>query len=49
MGLDGQGGIGTLSPGRWADFVVLDRDPRADILNTRSISSVFIAGKAIMR
>jgi imidazolonepropionase-like amidohydrolase len=32
--------VGTLTKGAWADFVVLDRDPLADIRNTRSIASV---------
>jgi imidazolonepropionase-like amidohydrolase len=36
--------LGTLEPGKWADFVVLDADPLADILNTRKIDSVWIAG-----
>ena len=40
----GRQDIGALAPGRWADFVVLDRDPLADVLNTRTISSVWIAG-----
>jgi imidazolonepropionase-like amidohydrolase len=39
--------IGRLAPGAWADFVVLDRDPLADIRNTRSISSVWIAGNQV--
>ena len=36
--------LGTLQSGKWADFVVLDRDPVADIRNTRSIHSVYISG-----
>jgi imidazolonepropionase-like amidohydrolase len=39
--------LGTLQPGRWADLVVLDRDPVADIRNTRSIHSVYIAGQSV--
>ena len=39
--------IGGLSPGMWADFVVLERDPRADIRHTRSIASVWVAGKSL--
>ena len=42
-------GIGALAPGAWADFVVLDRDPRQDIKNTRSIASVWIAGNQVKR
>ena len=41
MGLDE---LGALEPGRWADFVVLDADPLADIRNTRQIHAVWIAG-----
>jgi imidazolonepropionase-like amidohydrolase len=41
--------LGSLAPGAWADFVVLDGDPRANILNTRAISSVWIAGNQIAR
>ncbi len=37
-------GIGALTKGAWADFVVLERDPLQDIRNTRSIASVWIAG-----
>jgi imidazolonepropionase-like amidohydrolase len=39
--------VGMLTKGAWADFVVLDRDPLADILNTRSIVSVWIAGNDV--
>jgi imidazolonepropionase-like amidohydrolase len=39
--------IGRLAPGAWADFVVLDRDPLADIRHTRAISSVWIAGNQV--
>jgi imidazolonepropionase-like amidohydrolase len=38
--------LGTLQAGKWADFVVLDRDPTADIRNTRSIHSVYISGES---
>lgn len=41
--------LGTLEPGKWADFVVLDADPLADISNTRRISSVWIAGNRVAR
>ena len=37
--------LGTLEPGKWADLVVLDRDPITDIRNTRSIHSVYISGE----
>jgi len=36
--------VGTLEPGKWADFVALDADPLADISNVRKINSVWIAG-----
>jgi imidazolonepropionase-like amidohydrolase len=39
--------LGTLEPGRWADLVVLDRDPLQDIRNTRSIQAVYIAGNRV--
>jgi imidazolonepropionase-like amidohydrolase len=39
--------LGTLEPGRWADLVVLERNPLADIKNTRSIRSVYIAGNRV--
>ena len=38
--------IGTLQPGKRADFVVLTADPLADIRNTRTIESVWIDGRA---
>ena len=43
----GLGELGTLEPGKWADFVVLDGDPLADIRNTRRIDSVWIAGREL--
>ena len=36
--------IGTLQPGKWADLLVLNADPLADIRNTREIDSVWIMG-----
>ena len=44
LGLDG---LGALAAGNWADFVVLKEDPLADIKNTRSIESVWIAGNEV--
>jgi imidazolonepropionase-like amidohydrolase len=41
--------LGTLEPGRWADFVALDADPLADISNVRKIASVWIAGNRVER
>jgi imidazolonepropionase-like amidohydrolase len=37
--------LGTIEPGKLADLVVLDRDPRADIAGTRAIAAVIAAGR----
>lgn len=39
--------VGTLQAGRWADFLVMDADPLADVANTRSLSRVYVAGNEI--
>jgi imidazolonepropionase-like amidohydrolase len=36
--------LGTLEAGKWADLIVLQQDPLADIRNSRTIESVYIAG-----
>ena len=41
--------LGTLEQGKWADLMVLERDPLADIRNSRSIESVYVAGNRIQR
>ena len=41
------GTVGTLEPGRWADLLVLRQDPLADIRNTRTLESVWIAGHRV--
>ena len=41
--------LGTIEPGKWADFVVLDANPLADIANVRRIASVYIAGNKVAR
>jgi imidazolonepropionase-like amidohydrolase len=47
MGLDRE--LGSLEPGKWADFVVLDADPTRDIANIRRIHSVWTAGNRVTR
>ena len=39
--------LGTLRPGLAADFLVLERSPLDDIANTKSLESVWIAGRRI--
>lgn len=39
--------VGTIEAGKRADFIVLTADPLADILNTRSIESVWINGNPV--
>jgi len=39
--------VGTLEANKWADFVVLDADPLANISNTRKISAVYVAGNKV--
>ncbi len=39
--------LGTLEPGKWADLVVLNANPLADIKNTRQIDSVWVAGRRL--
>jgi len=40
-----EGDVGTIRPGRIADFVVLDADPLANIHNLRQIADVYKSGK----
>ena len=44
LGLDD---VGTLEPGKWADFVVLGADPLEDVRATQTLESVFIAGNQV--
>jgi imidazolonepropionase-like amidohydrolase len=37
--------LGAIGPGRWADLVVLDGDPSADIANVRRVRLVIKGGK----
>lgn len=39
--------LGTLQPGKWADFNVFTDNPLDDIQNTRSLDSVWIAGNRV--
>jgi imidazolonepropionase-like amidohydrolase len=39
--------LGTLEPGRKASFIVLDKDPSKDILNTRTIHAVWKNGEKV--
>ena len=43
----GRDDIGTLEPGRRADFIVLRADPLGDVANVRAIESVWVAGERI--
>ncbi len=45
--LRASGEFGVLGAGTKANFIVLDRDPSEDILNTESISSVWKNGKKV--
>ena len=36
--------VGTLEKGKWADLVVLRANPLQNILNTRTIDTVWIGG-----
>lgn len=39
--------LGTIEPRKSADLVVFDADPSADIRNTRTIHSVYLAGESV--
>lgn len=41
--------LGTLEVGKWADMVLLDENPLADIRHTRSIRAVFRGGREVPR
>jgi Tol biopolymer transport system component len=41
--------LGTIEPEKWADLVILDADPTADIRNTRKIRAVMQAGRLLER
>jgi imidazolonepropionase-like amidohydrolase len=39
--------LGTLETHKWADLIVLDKNPLDDIKNTRTIDAVYIAGNRV--
>jgi imidazolonepropionase-like amidohydrolase len=39
--------LGTLEVGKWADLIVLQKDPLDDIKNSRTINAVYIAGNRV--
>jgi imidazolonepropionase-like amidohydrolase len=39
--------LGTLQAGKWADLIVLAKNPLDDIKNTRTIAAVYIAGNTV--
>ncbi len=39
--------LGTLEPSKWADLIVLGKNPVTDIKNTRTIEAVFLAGNKV--
>jgi hypothetical protein len=47
--LGAEGELGTIEPGKWADLLLLDADPSADIRNTRRIRAVLQAGRVLDR
>jgi Tol biopolymer transport system component/imidazolonepropionase-like amidohydrolase len=41
--------LGSVEPGKWADLVIVDANPLADIRNTRRISAVLQGGRVVDR
>ena len=41
--------LGTVAPGKSADFIVLDANPLDNITNTRKIAKVYLRGKEVDR
>ncbi|GAB5523101.1 MAG: amidohydrolase family protein [Roseivirga sp.] len=40
-------GIGTLEKGKWADFILMEKNPLENISNTQSLEQVWIAGNKV--
>jgi imidazolonepropionase-like amidohydrolase len=45
----GEGGWGSIQPGKTADLVLLEADPLTDIANTRKIAAVIVRGNLLTR
>ena len=43
----GDDSIGSIAAGKWADLMVLEKNPLDDIRNTQMIAAVYIAGKSV--
>jgi imidazolonepropionase-like amidohydrolase len=43
----GDNSIGSIAAGKWADLLVLDKNPVEDIHNTETINSVYVAGNPV--
>lgn len=41
--------LGTITPGKLADMVLIDADPLSDIGNARKVAAVFIDGRCLDR
>ena len=41
--------LGTIAPGKWADLVLLDRNPLDNIANTQKIAAVIVNGRYLSR
>ncbi len=39
--------VGTIEPGKWGDLVILTENPAENIMNTKTIESVWIAGNRV--
>jgi imidazolonepropionase-like amidohydrolase len=39
--------VGTLEPGKWADFLVLGANPLEEVSATKTLETVFVAGNEV--